>query len=130
MTEYSKTIVEHFENRRNCGSMEDPDGVGLVGDPSQGDFLKVYIRVKGTIITDVKYLTRGCPVCIACASIMTELAIGKDLDQAIMIEGEDIINALGGIPQNKVHCANRGAKGIQEAVIDHVYGHAGSRSKS
>ncbi|MBP1749033.1 MAG: nitrogen-fixing NifU domain protein [Deltaproteobacteria bacterium] len=130
MAEYTKTVVEHFENPRNCGSMEEPDGIGLVGNPSRGDFLTVFIKVKGTIITDVKYLTRGCPVCIAAASIMTELAIGRDLNQAMMIEGEDIINALGGIPENKVHCANRGAKGIQEAVIDHVYGHAGRKSKS
>jgi nitrogen fixation NifU-like protein len=130
MTEYNETIVEHFENPRNCGSMDDPDGIGLVGDPDRGDFLQVFIKVNGTIVTDVKYLTRGCPVCIAAASIMTELAIGRDLDQAMMIEGEDIINALGGIPGNKVHCANRGAKGIQEAVISHVYGRAGDSSKS
>lgn len=128
--EYSKAITDHFENPRNCGTMEDPDGIGRVGDPSQGDYLTVFIRVEGTVITDVKYLTRGCPVCIASASMMTELAIGKDLDHAIMIEGEDIINALGGLPENKVHCANRGAKGIQEAVIDHVYGHRGRSSKS
>ena len=61
--------------------------------------------------------------------MMTELAVGRDLDQAMMIEGEDIIDALGGIPEDKVHCANRGAKGIQEAIIDHVYGHGGRNSK-
>lgn len=130
MTEYNKTIIDHFENPRNCGRMESPDGVGRVGDSAHGDYLTVFVRVEGTIIADVKFLTRGCPVCIAAASIMTELAIGRDLDQAMMIEGEDIINALGGIPEDKVHCANRGAKGIQEAVIDHVYGHAGRTSKS
>lgn len=130
MNEYSEKIVDHFENPRNCGTIENPDGIGLVGDPSKGDYLKVFITVKDTIITDVKFLTRGCPVCIASASIMTELATGLDLDRAMMIEGEDIINALGGLPEDKVHCANRGAKGIQEAVIDHVYGHAGHRSKS
>ncbi len=129
MTEYSQTITDHFENPRNCGTMEDPDGIGLVGDPSRGDYLTVFIRVEGTVVTDVKFLTRGCLVCVACASVMTELAVGKDLDHAMMIEGEDIINALGGLPENKAHCANRGAKGIQEAVIDHVYGHKGRRSK-
>jgi nitrogen fixation protein NifU and related proteins len=128
--EYSKAITDHFENPRNCGTMEDPDGIGLVGDPSRGDYLTVFIRVEGTVVTDVKYLTRGCPVCVACASMMTELAIGRDLDAAMMIEGEDIVGALGGIPENKVHCANRGAKGIQEAVISHVYGRAGGSSKS
>lgn len=130
MNEYNKTITDHFENPRNWGDMVDADGIGLVGDPNRGDFLKVFIRVKDTIVTDVKFLTRGCPVCIAAASIMTELAIGRDLDDAMMIEGEDIMDALGGMPENKVHCANRGAKGIQEAVIDHVYGHAGRGSKS
>lgn len=128
--EYSTTITDHFENPRNCGTMDNPDGVGRVGDPDHGDYLTVFIKVDGTVIKDVKYLTRGCPVCIACASMMTELVIGRDLDEAIMIEGEDIIRALGGIPEDKVHCANRGAKGIQEAVISHVYGRSGGSSKS
>ena len=129
MNEYNDTIVDHSENPRNCGTMEDPDGIGRVGDPGHGDYLTVFIKVEGTVVTDVKYLTRGCPVCVACASMMSELAIGRDLDEAMMIEGEDIMDALGGIPGDKVHCANRGAKGIQEAVIDHVYGHAGRTSK-
>ncbi len=128
--EYSKLITDHFENPRNCGTMEGPDGVGRVGDPDQGDYLTVFIRVEDTVIKDVKYQTRGCPVCVACASMMTGLAIGSNLDDAMTIEGEDISSAFGGLPEDKMHCANRAAKGIQEAVISHVYGRAGVSSKS
>ena len=130
MADYNEKITDHFENPRNCRNMEDADGIGIVGNPSHGDFLKVFIRVDGTVVTDVSFLTRGCPVCVACASIMTELAAGRDLDEAMMIEGEDIMRAAGTVPEDKFHCANRAAKGIQEAVIDHVYGHRGRSSKS
>lgn len=127
MEEYTDVVVEHFENPRNCGSMDEPDGVSLLGDSSKGDFLKVFIRVKDNIISDVKYLTRGCPACIACASIMTQLAVGKNLDEAMAIDGEDIVKALGGLPKEKHYCANRGAIGLQEAIINHVYGARGKR---
>lgn len=121
MSEYTDIVIEHFENPRNVGDMTDPDGIGVFGDPGCGDFLKVFIRVEDNIITDVKYQIQGCPASIACASIMTELAIGKDLDEAMMIEDEDIVNALGGLPEHKLHCSNLGASGLKEAIINHVY---------
>ena len=121
MSEYTDIVIEHFENPRNVGDMTDPDGIGVFGDPGCGDFLKVFIRVEDNIITDIKYLIKGCPASIACASIMTELAIGKDLDEAMMIEDEDIVNALGGLPEHKLHCSNLGASGLKEAIINHVY---------
>lgn len=121
MSEYTDIVIEHFENPRNSGSMADPDGIGEIGDPGCGDFLKVFIRVENNIITDVKYQIKGCPASIACASIMTELAIGKNLDDAMMIENEDIVNALGGLPEHKLHCSNLGASGLKEAIINHVY---------
>ncbi len=121
MSEYTDIVIEHFENPRNVGDMTDPDGIGVFGDPGCGDFLKVFIRVEDNIITDIKYQIKGCPASIACASIMTELAIGKDLDEAMMIEDEDIVNALGGLPEHKLHCSNLGASGLKEAIINHVY---------
>ena len=121
MSEYTDIVIEHFENPRNVGDMTDPDGIGVFGDPGCGDFLKVFIRVEDNIITDIKYRIKGCPASIACASIMTELAIGKDLDEAMMIEDEDIVNALGGLPEHKLHCSNLGASGLKEAIINHVY---------
>lgn len=127
MGEYTETVIEHFENPRNSGSMENPDGTGEIGDPSCGDFLKVFIKVENNIITDVKYLIKGCPASIACASIMTELAIGKDLDEAMMIENEDIVKALGGLPDHKLHCSNLGASGLKEAIINHVYTYTGQK---
>jgi len=121
MGEYTKTVIDHFEEPRNWGTMTNPDGTGEIGDPSCGDFLKVFIRVENNIITDIKYQIKGCPASIACASIMTELAMGKDLDEAMMIENEDIVKALGGLPEHKLHCSNLGASGLQEAIINHVY---------
>jgi nitrogen fixation NifU-like protein len=121
MSEYTETVIDHFENPRNCGTMTNPDGTGEIGDPSCGDFLKVFIRVENNIITDIKYQIKGCPASIACASIMTELATCKDLDEAMMIENEDIVKALGGLPEHKLHCSNLGASGLQEAIINHVY---------
>ena len=102
--------------------MPNPDGIGGIGNLSQGDFLRVFIRVEDDIITDVKYEIRDCPTSIACASIMTELVIGKDLDEAMMIENEDIVDALGGLPEELLYCSNRAAKGLHEAIINHVYG--------
>jgi len=122
MSEYTETAIEHFENPRNRGTMTGPDGIGKIGNPSLGDILSVFIRVENNIITDVKYQIEDCPASIACASIMTELAIGKDLDEAIMIENEDIVNALGGLPEDKLYCSNRAATGLREAIINHVYG--------
>lgn len=122
MNECTMTAVEHFENPRNRGRMPNPDGIGGIGDLSQGDFLRVFIRVENNIITDVKYEIRDCPTSIACASIMTELVVGKDLDEAMMIENEDIVDALGGLPEEMLYCSNRAATGLHEAIINHVYG--------
>lgn len=119
MIEYSAKVVEHFQSPKNVGTIEDADGVGEIGDPTCGDFLKVYVSIDDDIVTDVKYQIRGCPAAIACASVMTELAIGKNLDDAIMITEEDIVKALDGLPEFKIHCSALGAAGLQKAIIDY-----------
>lgn len=123
MSEYSKKVIEHFQNPRNAGILEHPDGVGEIGDPSCGDFLRVFIRVENDIITDVKYQIKGCPASIACASIMTELVIGRDLDEASLLDDEEIVNALDGLPEYKLHCSNLGASGLKMAILDHLARH-------
>ena len=120
MGEYSKKVIKHFQDPKNVGAIENPDGIGEIGDPTCGDFLRVYITVKDNIITDVKYQIKGCPASIACASIMTELAIGKDLDEAMMIEEEEIVRALDGLPEYKIHCSNLGATGLKKAIMNHL----------
>jgi nitrogen fixation NifU-like protein len=116
---YSTKVVEHFKNPKNAGIIENADGVGEIGDPECGDFMRVFIRVEGDIVADVKYQIRGCPASIACASAMTELAKGKNLDDAMMISDNDIVDALDGLPEFKIHCSALGATGLQKAIIDY-----------
>lgn len=119
MNRYSEKVLEHFRNPRNAGYINDASGVGEIGDPECGDFMKVYIKVEGDIVTDVKYQIRGCPASIACASAMTELAIGKNLDDVMMVTDDDIVNELDGLPEFKIHCSALGATGLQKAVMDY-----------
>jgi nitrogen fixation protein NifU and related proteins len=119
MQVYSKKVAEHFKNPRNVGIIENADGVGEIGDSDCGDFMKVYVKVEDDIVTDVKYQIKGCPASIACASAMTELTIGKDLDEAIMIKDTDIVEALDGLPEFKLHCSVLGAAGLQKAIMDY-----------
>lgn len=126
MNEYTPTVIDHFKNPRNVGIINDHDGAGEIGDPNCGDFLRVFIKVEDNIIVAVRYQIRGCPASIACASVMTELAIGKDLDEAMMIEDTDIVNALGGLPEYKLHCSNLGATGLKKAILNHLALHMSS----
>jgi nitrogen fixation NifU-like protein len=116
---YSKKVLEHFQNPRNAGVIEDANGVGEIGDPSCGDFLKVYIKVEGDTLKDVKYQIKGCPASIACASAMTEIAIGKHLDDAMVITESEIVDALDGLPEFKIHCSALGASGLRKAIMDY-----------
>ncbi len=130
MNIYSKKVIEHFTNPRNAGAIDDANGIGEIGDPSCGDFMRVYIKVEDEIVKDVKYQIRGCPASIACASAMSELAMGKRLDDVMVITDEDIIAALDGLPEYKVHCSALGASGLHMAIMDYFEKHVSRRGKS
>ncbi|MFP4056547.1 MAG: iron-sulfur cluster assembly scaffold protein [Candidatus Brocadiia bacterium] len=117
---YSEELLEHFRRPRNVGSLADPDGVGKVGDPACGDFLEVSIRVSGNRLAEVRFRCRGCPAAIACASKLTELATGLDLDEASEITDEAVAAAVGGLPAAKLHCSSLAASALHEAILDHV----------
>jgi len=119
MNEYSDKVIEHFQNPKNVGVIEDADGIGEIGDTDCGDSMKVFIKVENDILTDVKYQIRGCPASIACASVMTELAIGKNIDDALMLNDMDIVDALDGLPEFKIHCSVLSAAVLQRAVSDY-----------
>jgi nitrogen fixation protein NifU and related proteins len=125
MNLYSAKVLDHFRKPRNVGAMDDASGVGEMGDPSRGDFLRVYIKVEDDIVRDVKYEIRGCPAAIACASAMTELSIGRNLDDAMMIAENDIVQALDGLPEFKVHCSALGAAGLRTAIMDYFQRYVG-----
>lgn len=118
---YSERLVDHFLHPRNVGELADADGWARVGEPSCGDVLEVWIRVDdGQRLTAVTFRCRGCPTAIACASAMTELAVGADLDEAAGITDEQVEEALGGLPPAKRHCSNLAAAALNQAVFDHI----------
>ncbi len=121
MIDYSDTLKDHFLNPRNAGEIENPDGMGFVGDPNCGDFLKVTIRVENNHIADIAFKCQGCPAAIGTASAMTEMAIGKNLDEASEITDEMIEEMVGGLPEPKRHCSNLGAHALYEAIIDYIH---------
>ena len=117
---YSEKVLDHFFHPRNVGSLPGGNGVGLVGDPSCGDFLKVCIKVENDIIADIRFLCQGCPAAIALASIMTEMARGRTLEKAAEITDERIIETVGKIPDWKMHCSNLGAAALHAAILDYL----------
>jgi len=102
MEEYSKEVIEHFLNPRNVGEIKDADGVGEVGNPVCGDIMRMYIKVKKDIITDVKFLTFGCGAAVATSSMVTEMIKGKSLEKAEEITNINVAEALGGLPPIKM----------------------------
>jgi nitrogen fixation NifU-like protein len=116
---YSETVLDHFKNPRNVGDIQDPDGVGIVGNPVCGDMMEVYIKVAGDRIEDVKFKTFGCGAAIAVSSMVTEMAKGKTLDEALKITNKSVAHALGGLPKNKLHCSNLGADALHMAIADY-----------
>jgi nitrogen fixation protein NifU and related proteins len=116
---YSERVMDHFMNPRNVGDMEDPDGVGTEGNPTCGDAMKIYIKVKDGRIVDAKFKTFGCGAAIAVSSMVTEMVKGKTLDEALAISKEAVANELGGLPPQKMHCSNLGADALKKAIEDY-----------
>jgi nitrogen fixation NifU-like protein len=119
MALYSDKVMDHFMNPRNVGEIEGADGVGEVGNPVCGDMMTFYITVKDERIEDVKFKTFGCGAAIAVSSMVSEMAIGKTLDEAMEITNEMVADELGGLPKNKLHCSNLGADALHEAIEDY-----------
>jgi len=116
---YSKKVMEHFMNPRNVGVIENPDGYGKVGNPVCGDVMEIFIKVKDDIITDIKFRTFGCGSAIATSSMVTELAKGKNVEEAMKITRGDVATELEGLPAQKMHCSNLAADALHEAIKDY-----------
>lgn len=119
MAMYSEKVMEHFRNPRNVGVIENADGVGEVGNPVCGDMMTFYIKVDGDILSDVKFQTFGCGAAIAVSSMVSEMAKGKTIDEALKISKEVVAEALGGLPVQKMHCSNLGADALHKAINDY-----------
>ena len=116
---YTDKVMEHFKNPRNMGEIPDADGVGTVGNPTCGDLMTMYIKVKDDRIEDVKFKTYGCGAAIATSSMTTELAKGKSLEEAMNITRASVADSLGGLPKVKMHCSNLAADALHAAIEDY-----------
>ena len=119
MVAYSKEVMDHFIAPRNVGEIENADGMGEIGNPTCGDMMTFYIKVKDNILEDIKFKTFGCGAAIAVSSMVSEMAKGKTLDEALKIKNEDVAKELGGLPRNKLHCSNLGADALHAAIEDY-----------
>ena len=117
---YSEKVMEHFKNPRNVGEIENPDGIGHVGNPVCGDIMELYIRVNDNTITDAKFKTFGCGAAIATSSMVTELVKGKSISEALEISNRAVAEALGGLPPVKMHCSVLAEEALKSAIDDYL----------
>jgi nitrogen fixation NifU-like protein len=116
---YSEKVMDHFRNPRNVGEMENPDGIGHVGNPICGDIMELYVKIKDNVITDAKFKTFGCGAAIATSSMVTEMVIGKTIDEALEISNKTVAEALGGLPAAKMHCSVLAEDALRSAIDDY-----------
>jgi len=123
MLEYSEKVIEEFMNPKNMGKIEDADGIGKVGNPVCGDVMWIYIKVKDNRIVDIKFQTFGCVAAIATSSKVTQLVMGKTVEEALKITNKAVAEALDGLPPIKMHCSLLAEEGIKAAIEDYMKKH-------
>jgi len=120
MPMYSEKVMDHFMNPRNVGEIKDADGIGEEGNPICGDMMTFYIKVKDNRLEDVKFQTFGCGAAVAVSSMVSEMAKGKTLEEALEITPSLVAQELEGLPKNKYHCSNLGAQALRKAIRDYA----------
>ena len=116
---YTEKVMDHFKNPRNMGEIPDADGVGTVGNPVCGDLMTIYLKIKDDRIEDIKFKTFGCGAAVATSSMVTEIAKGKTLEEALKISRANVADELGGLPPVKMHCSNLAADALHAAIEDY-----------
>ncbi len=116
---YSEKVMDHFANPRNVGEIADADGIGEVGNAKCGDIMKMYIKVKDNVITDVKFKTFGCGAAIATSSMATEMIKGKPIEEVLKLTNKAVVEALDGLPATKIHCSVLAEQAIKSALSDY-----------
>jgi nitrogen fixation NifU-like protein len=119
--EFNENVIDHFMSPRNAGTIPDADAIGSSGDPNCGDSLTLYLKIKDDKIEDIRFLVFGCVAAIATSSMTTVLAKGKTLEEASRLTDEDITNALGGLPEHKLHCSVLGADALENAIQNYYF---------
>ena len=123
MARYSDIVMDHFMHPRNVGEIENPDGVGQVGNAKCGDIMKMYLKIRDNVIQDVKFETFGCGSAIASSSMATEMIKGKTIDEALAVTNRQVVDALGGLPAHKLHCSVLAEESIKSAIKDYYDRH-------
>ena len=123
MALYSDIVMDHFMHPRNVGEIENPDGVGQVGNAKCGDIMKMYLKIRDNVIQDVKFETFGCGSAIASSSMATEMIKGKTIDEALAVTNRQVVDALGGLPAHKLHCSVLAEESIESAIKDYYDRH-------
>ena len=123
---YTKEVLEHFRNPHNVGKIENPDGIGKVGNIICGDVMWIYIKIKKNdkkedFIQDIKFETFGCVAALATSSALTDLAKGKTLEEALQIKKNDVVDFLGGLPSIKIHCSILAVDALSEAIYNYLH---------
>ncbi len=116
---YSEKVMDHFQNPRNVGEIENADGVGTVGNAKCGDIMKIYLKIDDDVISDIKFKTFGCGAAIATSSMATELVKGKTVEEALTLTNKAVVEALDGLPAPKIHCSVLAEEAIKAAVDDY-----------
>ena len=119
MALYSEKVMDHFRHPRNVGALENPDGVGEVGNAKCGDIMKIYLKIDGDVIADVSFETFGCGSAIAASSMATELIKGKPIADALTLTNKAVVEALDGLPGHKIHCSVLAEEAIKKALQDY-----------
>jgi len=117
---YSEKVMDHFENPRNVGTIQNPDGYGKVGSPTCGDVMEIFLKIENDIIVDVKFRTFGCASAIATSSISTEMIMGKPVSEALELTNKAVAKALDGLPPAKMHCSVLAEEAIKEAIENYL----------
>jgi nitrogen fixation NifU-like protein len=117
---YNEKVMDHFQNPRNVGEIDCPDGIGEVGNAKCGDIMKISLRIKEGIIEDIKFLTFGCGAAIASSSALTQLVKGKTVEEALKVTNQDVADELGGLPPLKMHCSNLAADALKKAIENYL----------
>ena len=125
---YSEKVMEHFKNPRNVGEIENPDGVGHVGNPVCGDIMELYLKIKDSTIVDAKFKTFGCGAAIATSSMVTEMVKGKSISEALEISNKAVAEALDGLTPIKMHCSVLAEEAVKSAIEDYLSRNKGKKS--
>ena len=116
---YNEKVMQAFQNPKNVGEIENPSGIGTVGNASCGDIMQISLKIENEIIVDAKFKTFGCAAAIATSSTATDMIIGMTVDEALQVTNRKVIECLGGLPSQKIHCSVLAEEAIKKAIEDY-----------